>query len=65
MRSFNTFGVAPSGLPSRAARSATACSSWGTSPAANMAWRAWATRPAMSMPMGQASVQRPHRVQES
>jgi hypothetical protein len=30
-----------------------------------MPWRAWATSPAMSIPIGQASVQRPHIVQVS
>ena len=64
-RSFRTFGVAPSGLPSRAARSETAHSSCGTSPACDMPWRASPTRLAMSMPIGQTIVQRPHSVQAS
>ncbi len=64
-RSANTLGVAPSGLPSRRARSVTAASSCGTSPALNMPCRACETRLAMSMPIGHIREQRPQTVQES
>ena len=48
----------------RAVRSISASRS-GTRPALNMPWRATFTSSAMSMPIGQTVVQRPHIVQES
>ena len=51
-------------VQARAVRSIS-CRRSGTSPASNMPWRASLMSSAMSMPIGQASVQRPHKVQAS
>ena len=55
----------PIGLPVSIARPAALYMSSGAKPAADIASRARRTSAAMSMPIGQTNVQRPHRLHES